>query len=89
MILGSNQPALYGLHLALRRISQRKGDQAALGDAQTTRGELVARSNMRRGAKSKLLEHSRERVQRLSNPIAWRRWIANCHPASDGCGSIG
>jgi hypothetical protein len=69
MILGSHQPALYWLHLALRRISQRKGDQAPLGDAQTTRGELLARSNMRRGAKSKLLEHPASAFKALASRL--------------------
>jgi hypothetical protein len=54
---------------ALRRISQRKGDQARFGDAQTARGELVARSNMRRGAKSKLLEHPASAFNALANRL--------------------
>ncbi|WP_210253855.1 hypothetical protein [Bradyrhizobium sp. S69] len=91
MILGSNQPALHGLHLALRRISQRKGDQAALGDAQATRGELVARSNMRRGAKSKLLEHPASAFNALAmrlhggagSPIVTMSAMAADHLADD------
>jgi hypothetical protein len=91
MILGSNRPALYWLHLAPRRISQRKGDQAALGDAQATRGELVARSNMRRGAKSKLLEHPASAFNALAmrlhggagSPIVIRLAMAAVHLADD------
>jgi hypothetical protein len=64
MILGSNQPALYWLHLRSDGYRSERVIKARLGDAQTTRGELVARSNMRRGAKSKLLEHPARRSTR-------------------------
>jgi hypothetical protein len=43
-------------------------DQAPFGFKRTARGELEPRSSMRRGAKSKPLEHPPPRLQGVSDP---------------------